>query len=183
MKKASVFLAEGLEECEGLLVVDILRRAGVEVKTVSISSEYLVKGAHNMTIKADCLFNEVDYDKEDMIVLPGGIPGTPNLASHDGLIDLIKTFFDKKKYLAAICAAPEIYAKMGVLKGKRATCHDSREEVLMKNGAIFVAEPVVQDCNIITSRGLGTGIAFGLRLAEVLTDAKTASKIATAIMI
>ena len=119
MKKVSVFLADGFEEIEGLTVVDLLRRAGVAVTTVSITGEYTIHGAHGIDVQADQLFEEMNYDGQDMLVLPGGMPGTLNLSAHDGLKELLNKFYAEKKYLAAICAAPSVFGKYGFLKGGR----------------------------------------------------------------
>ena len=117
-KKVYVFLADGFEEIEGLTVVDLLRRAGVEVTTVSIMEEAMIHGAHGIDVMADCMFEEADFADGDMLVLPGGLPGTAYLGEHEGLAELIRQYDREERYLAAICAAPRIFGRMGLLEGK-----------------------------------------------------------------
>ena len=165
MKKAAVLLADGFEEIEALTAVDLLRRARIYVDTVSISDEYMVAGAHGINVQTEDLFGEVDFEEFDMVVLPGGMPGTANLEAHPGV----------KKVVRAFCEG-----NMGLLKGKRAICYPSFEEKL--SGAVLVKAPVVQDGNIITSRGMGTAIDFGLKLVEVLSDKLKADEVAESII-
>ncbi len=180
MKKVSVFLADGFEEIEGLTVVDLLRRAGVEVTTVSITGKYTIHGAHGIDVQADKLFEEMNYDGQDMFVLPGGMPGTLNLGAHKGLEELLNKFYNEKKYLAAICAAPSVFGKYDFLKGRRATSYPGFEGQL--TGAECVTDAVAVDEFIITSRGLGTAIPFSLSLIEVLIDAEKAEEIGKSII-
>lgn len=170
-----LFLADGCEEVEALTVVDILRRAEIEVETVSIMGRNHVISSHNVEIVADILFEAITDDAE-MLILPGGIPGTPNLAAHAGLDRLIRESADKGIYLAAICAAPTVYGEKGLLKGRKATCYPGMEDGL--TGAEVSYDKVVTDGNFITSRGLGTAIDFGLKLVEILKDKDTADAIA-----
>lgn len=180
MKKVSVFLADGFEEIEGLTVVDLLRRAGVEVTTVSITGDYTIHGAHGIDVQADKLFDEMNYDGQDMLVLPGGMPGTLNLGAHQGLEKLLKKFYEEKKYLAAICAAPSVFGKYGFLKGRKATSYPGFEEQLV--GAECVTDAVAVDDIIITSRGMGTAIPFSLSLIEVLISSDKANEIGKSII-
>ncbi len=180
MKKVSVFLANGFEEIEGLTVVDLLRRAGVEVTTVSITGEKTIHGAHGIDVQADKLFEEMNYDKQDMLVLPGGMPGTLNLGAHEGLEKLMRKFYGDKKYLAAICAAPSVFGKYGFLKGRKATSYPGFEEQL--EGAECVTDAVVVDEFVITSRGMGTAIPFSLALIEQLIGVEKADEIGKSII-
>ena len=180
MKKVSVLLADGFEEIEALTVVDLLRRARVYVDTVSISDDYVVHGAHGINVQTEDLFNEVDFVESDMIVLPGGIPGTPNLDAHEGVRRVVKDFFDDGKYVAAICAAPSVLSHLGILKGKHATCHPSVEAEL--KDAIVTGAPVSVDHNVITSQGVGTAIEFALKLVELLAGEEKAEEIAVGIV-
>lgn len=174
-----VFLADGFEEVEGLTVVDILRRAGAEVRTVSIMGRKNVISSHQVEIMADLLFEELSEDAE-MLVLPGGIPGTPNLKAHAGLDALIRKSVEQGIYLAAICAAPTVYGSKGLLKGRKATCYPGMEGELL--GAEVSYEKVVTDGTFITSRGLGTAIDFGLKLAEILKGKSVADSVAEKIV-
>ena len=180
MRKAAVLLADGFEEIEALTVVDLLRRASVYVDTVSITDEYMVHGAHGINVQTEDLFDEVNFVEFDMIVLPGGMPGTTHLNEHSGVRRVVKDFAESGKYVSAICAAPGILGGLGLLKGKRAACYPSVEEKL--SGAVIMKVPVVQDGNIITSRGMGTAIDFSLKLVEILTDKVKADELAESII-
>lgn len=179
MAKVNIFFATGCEEVEALAVVDLLRRAKIETVMVSVTGSLQVTGSHGITIVTDALFEDID-DSADMIVLPGGIPGTPNLAAHAGLTEMIKRFDAAGKYLAAICAAPTVYGKMGLLEGRMATCYPGMDGDLL--GATALEDGVVIDGRYITSRGLGTAIPFGLALISVLIDMDTAEALAKKIV-
>lgn len=174
-KEICVFLADGFEEIEGLTVVDLLRRAGIEVTTVSITGQLMIHGAHGINVQADKLFEEVKYEEQDMAVLPGGMPGTIHLGEHQGVRDVLEQFYKKEKYIAAICAAPTVFGKLGMLSGRKATCYPGMEEGL--TGAEAVRESVVVSDFVITSRGLGTAIDFSLKLIELLLDKEKAAEI------
>lgn len=180
MKKAYLFLATGFEEVEALTVVDILRRGKVDCKTVSIMGDYDVTSSHMVTVRADLLFDEQDLSDGDMIILPGGIPGTPNLKAHKGLGELILKYKDAGKYLAAVCAAPTVYGEMGLLEGKNATCYPGMQDGLL--GANKLTDKVVQDGQFITSRGMGTCVDFGLKLLSLLENETLADEIAKKIV-
>lgn len=179
MAKVYIFLASGYEEIEGLTVVDLLRRANIEIMMVSITGDIYVTGSHHITSKADALFENVDFADADMLVLPGGIPGTNNLKAHEGLDHLLKQFSEKGKKLSAICAAPSILGTKGLLKGKKATCYPGYEDSL--TGAHVKNAAVVEDGNIITSKGMGTAIDFSLSIIKNLAGEEEAVKIAKAI--
>lgn len=140
MKRVSVFLADGFEEIEGLTVVDILRRAGVQVDTVSVTGDRMIHGSHQIDVQADFLFEEMDFTQTDMLVLPGGMPGTKHLMEHRGLRSLLQAYDEQGQYIAAICAAPGIFGKLGFLKGRKACCYPSFEEKL--EGAEVVQDAV-----------------------------------------
>ncbi len=176
MSLVYAFLAEGFEEIEALTVVDILRRADIDIKTVSISDKYEVTGAHKIEVKADILFEEADFERADVLFLPGGIPGTPNLEAHEGLRKKIIEFHHKGKRLTAICAAPSIYGGLGILDGKKATCYPGYEEKL--TGAACDGAKVVTDGNITTAKGMGVAIEFGLELVALLEGKEKADEIA-----
>ncbi len=180
MKKAAVLLADGFEEIEGLTVVDILRRASIYVDTISVTEDYMIHGAHGINVQTEDLFGEVDFAEFDMVVLPGGMPGTANLDRHAGAKRVVKEFAENGKYVAAICAAPSILGGLGLLKGKRAACYPSVEDKL--SGAVIMKTPVVLDGNIITSRGMGTALDFALTLVEVLAGKSKASEIAASVI-
>lgn len=168
MSLVYVFLAEGFEEVEALAVVDVLRRADIDTKMVSISDKYEVTSSHNVIIKADLLINEADFGKADMLFLPGGIPGTPNLASNETLIKNILEFNEQGKRLAAICAAPSIFGELGILEGRTASCFPGYEDKL--KGACYKREKFITDGNITTGRGMGSAIELGLELVRLLVS-------------
>lgn len=176
-----VHLADGFEEIEALAVVDILRRAEIPVQSVSMTDALLVRGAHDIHIKADLTFEEADYDQCEMIVLPGGMPGTKNLAAHEGLSAKIKAFAEQDKWLAAICAAPSVLGGLSLLKGRRATSFPGFEDQMI--GVDYTEDRVVCDGNFLTSRGPGTAIEFGLAIAALLKDEETAKKLRKAMIV
>ena len=179
-KQVCVFLADGFEEIEGLTVVDLLRRAGIAVTTVSISESYTVHGAHGIDVQADKLFDEVTYDDKDMAVLPGGMPGTLNLGAHSGVKAVLEQFYDKKRWIAAICAAPSVLGKYGMLQGRKATSYPGFEEAL--NCAEYVCDAVAVDEFIVTSRGMGTAIDFAIEIVRYFMDDDTVEKIKKALV-
>ncbi|MBR0597504.1 DJ-1 family glyoxalase III [Sinanaerobacter chloroacetimidivorans] len=174
-------LANGFEEIEALTVVDVLRRAGIDVKTVSVSDDRQITGAHEISVLADILYENANYSNCEMIVLPGGMPGTKNLAAHAGLEARIKEFAEDGKWIAAICAAPMILGNLSLLKGKKATIFSGMEEHLI--GAEFSKERVVVDGNFVTSRGAGTAMDFSLKLVELLKDEHTAATLRKAMLV
>jgi 4-methyl-5(b-hydroxyethyl)-thiazole monophosphate biosynthesis len=163
-KKIYLFLAEGFEEVEALAVVDILRRSGLGCTTASIMETKEVAGSHQIIVHADCLLDEVDFSSADMLILPGGMPGTTNLGTCKPLTEQLKVFHEKGKMLGAICAAPGVLGQNGILKGKKAACYPGCEKNL--TGADVVCTEVAVDGNVITSRGMGTAIPFGLAIVE-----------------
>ena len=175
MAQALIFLAPGYEEVEMLTVVDLLRRADIEIDMVSITDSLEVTSTHNITIKADTLLKDADFDAASMIILPGGIPGTPNLLACKPLSDKIEEFADRKKWLSAICAAPTIYDKLGLYEGAKATCYPDFADKL--TDAVYVKQPVVVDGIFTTSRGAGTTIEFAAAIIERFTDKETADSI------
>ena len=180
MKKVSVLLAEGFEEIEALSVVDLLRRARIYVDTVSISDEYMVRGSHGIAVQTEDLFEEVNFADFDMVVLPGGLPGTTNLVNHSGVRRVVTDFAENGKYVAAICAAPTVLSELGLLKGKRVTCYPDMERKI--TGAVLTGAPVMEDGNIITGQGVGAAVDFALKLIAVLAGSEKAGEIADAIV-
>lgn len=180
MKKVSIFLAPGFEEVEALTPIDLLRRAGAQVTIVSIGEEKAVTGSHQITVTADKLFEEMDFSDQDMLILPGGQPGTNNLKACKKLRDLLENANNQEKLLAAICAAPTVFGDMGLLKGKKATCYPGCEDGLIE--AEYMTDRVVTDGNITTSRGVGTAIPFALSLIEQLFGKEKSEEIRTSIV-
>ncbi len=165
-KKVAVFLADGCEEIEALSVTDLLCRAGIPHTTVSINETEDVTSSHGIHIKADTTIHNLKFEEYDMLVLPGGLPGTTNLASCKVLTDQVLAFAAEGKQLAAICAAPSVFANLGLLKGVKACCNPGFESVLIEKGADLTQDPVTVCGNFITSRAMGTAIPFGLAIVE-----------------
>lgn len=170
-----VFLAQGFEEIEAISCIDILRRAQIEVKTVSIEATKSVYGAHQIPLVADLMFDEIPLDAQALI-LPGGMPGTLHLKAHQGLCTLLLSFAHQEdKTLAAICAAPSILGELGILKHKKATCYPGFENSLLE--AKVSRRSVVRDGNIITANGPGHAMDFALKLVEHLAGKDKADEI------
>ena len=180
MSKVLIFMAEGHEEIEALTVVDILRRADIEIEMVSITGNKKVPGSHGIVTYCDKLIETVNFDSADMLVLPGGMPGTLNLELCEPLMDQIHGFNTSKKRLAAICAAPTVFGKAGLLQGKKATCYPGMEGDLL--GANVSTDSVCHDGHIITSRGMGTAIPFALEIVKTFKGDDVANKLAQAIV-
>jgi len=173
MSKAVLFFADGTEECEALLVADLLRRAKVEVIIASAMGRRALVSSHGIHLNADALADV------DMVILPGGIPGTPNLAENKTVTDTCVSFAKAGKKVAAICAAPSVLASLGLLEGRNATAHAGFQDKLA--GAIVHDEEVVVDGNITTSYGLGGAIPFALELVRQLAGPAEADRIQKAI--
>ncbi len=180
MSKIAIFFATGFEEIEALTVVDILRRAGETVEMVSVTGEKKVTSSHNVTVEMDLLFSEVDFDAPDVLVLPGGMPGTKNLEAFAPLMEQVDAFVKAGKIVTAICAAPSILGHRGHLKGKKACSFPSFEDHL--EGADVKREPAVIDGNIITGRGMGAAIPFGLAILEKLQGKDAVAEMAEKIV-
>lgn len=181
MKKAIVLLAKGFEEVEALTVVDVLRRGGVHCITCSIDGDEEVLGSHSIHVKANNLLEKVNVDKYDVLVIPGGMPGAANLRDCEKVIELVKKFNNDKKIIAAICAGPIVLGKAGVLNDKKVTCYPGFEGELEE--ATHCEEIVVQDGNIITSRGPATAMYFSFKILENLADTETVEKLKEAMQV
>lgn len=180
MKKIAVFLAEGFEEIEALTVVDLCRRAGLETDMVSVGADRMVCGSHGICVRADKLFEELEPGAADMLVLPGGMPGTVNLERHEGLMKLVRSYYEEKRPIGAICAAPTILGRQGMLQGKEACCYPGMESEL--TGAVVRMEPVVTAEHVITSRGMGCALDFALAIVKYLKGGQAADQLAEAVV-
>ena len=165
--KVCIFLADGFEEVEALAPLDLLRRAGFDVTSVSIKDS-VVTGAHGIRVIADKTASEVSYDSFDAVILPGGMPGAKNLDSSDFVDKTVRSVHDKGGKLAAICAAPMVLGHKGILQGKKATCFPGFEDDLI--GAEVLPLPVVTDGNITTANGMESAILFGKELVLRFSD-------------
>lgn len=168
------FLANGFEECEALVPIDILRRAGFEVLTVGVGGKTVV-GSHNIPIICDIETKDVAFESIEAIILPGGMPGTLNLENDQAVQKTVDYAYDNNILIGAICAAPSILGHKNILNGKNATCFDGFEKDLF--GAIVQNTAVVKDGNIITAKGAGVAFQFGFELVACLTDEKTAENL------
>ena len=176
----AVFFANGYEEIEALTVVDLTRRAGIETWMVSITDEKTVTGSHGITVSMDKTLSEVNFEEVDMIVLPGGMPGTLNLEACKPLMEKVKEFDANGKYISAICAAPTVFGHLGLLKGKKACCYPSMEDGLV--GAEVTFETTAVADHILTSRGMGTAIDFGLQIIARFQGQDAADEMAAKIV-
>ena len=180
LMKVTAFLTNGFETVEALAVIDILRRAKVDVETVSITGNLEVKSAQNIIVHADKLFSEVDLEQSDVLFLPGG-PGHKSYMECPELLDAIKSHNAKGKRIAAICAAPSILGRVGILSGRKAMCFPGFEEYLQGARIVDAPERVVTDGNITTSRGMGTSVDLGLELVKLLCGQDVADSLGKSI--
>lgn len=180
MKRAAVFFGTGYEEIEALTVVDLLRRAGIEVSCISIDDRESVTGSHQICVRMDAGISRVDLDSFDILVCPGGMPGTKNLEACGALTQQLRRYHESGKLIAAICAAPSIFGHLGLLEGKTACIYPGMEAEL--KGAEVSYDKVVRAGNIITSRGMGTAIAFGLEIVAALLDRETADALGRSVV-
>ncbi|MCI7131196.1 MAG: DJ-1/PfpI family protein [Lachnospiraceae bacterium] len=179
-KRVGMLVANGYEEIEMLTVVDLLRRAGMVCDIISVTGERKVISSHRVTVEADLQFEEVDFNSYDALVIPGGMPGTINLGEHEGVCEQLKKAHADGKLIAAICAAPTVFGKLGLLEDKKAICYPGMEDQL--TGAVVTCEPAVRDGNIITSRGMGTAIDFGLAILAYYEGEEAAASLAETIV-
>lgn len=167
-------MADGFEEAEAVNVIDIVRRAGYEIDLVSISNKKEVKSARNITVFADKLLRECDPDSYDAVFLPGGA-GVEKLKNNDKVIEIVKAYDKEKKIIIAICAAPLVLEKAGIINGKKVTSYPSVKDEL--SNVIYLTDKVVIDGNIITSRGFGTSIDLGLKIVEIVSGKSLSDKL------
>ncbi len=168
------FLAKGFEEVEAIATIDVIKRAEIDICTVGIGSK-IVCGAHNIPVFCDLDESEVDVTDVDAIILPGGMPGTLNLEKNETVNKFIDYAVNNNKLIAAICAAPSILGHKGLLNGKEATAFPGFEEEL--DGAVISDKYVVADGNIITARGMGSAIDFGLKIVEYFQGESSALRL------
>ena len=180
MAKVYAFLADGLEEVECLAVCDVLKRAGAEVEMVSVNDGREVVSSHRVRIICDSSMGEKEgFEDGDVLFLPGGMPGTVNLMNCTELKKALKSQYEKKKRIAAICAAPSVLGMMGFLEGRKATCYPGFEDKL--KGAVYTKTGVVTDGNITTARGLGYALDLGLELVRLLYSEERAAEVKASI--
>ena len=180
MAKVYEFLATGFEDIEALIPLDIMRRAGVDFKTVSITGDLYVESAHGVSIKADMLIEDADMSDADLIMLPGGLPGATNLNAHNDVKKAIIEQNARGKMIGAICAAPMVLGGIGLLQGRRATCYPGFEKYL--EGAEYTHELCTVDGNITTGEGPAAALPYAYTLLAALTDRQTADQVAEGMM-
>jgi 4-methyl-5(b-hydroxyethyl)-thiazole monophosphate biosynthesis len=181
MKTIFVFLADGFEEIEAITPIDVLRRAGLNVQTISVMEEQIVAGAHGIPVVADKMFADIHLEDAEMLFLPGGLPGATNLDAHQGLSDMIMEFASEGKALAAICAAPLVFGNRGLLQGKKATCYPGFESYL--TGAEYTAALVEIDGNFITAKGPGAAMDFAFAIVEKYCGIEKVNELKSGMMI
>lgn len=183
MYQSYIFLAQGFEETEALTVVDVLRRASVEIATVSVTRDKAVTGAHGITVLADKTFGEADLANAQWLICPGGMPGSTNLHEFAPLDEALKAHNSRGGFIAAICAAPAVVlAPAGVLKGKKATCYPGFEDALAEGGATATFDRVVCCDNVITANGPATAMDFALAIVESTCGKEVASNVAAGLL-
>ena len=189
MKGVYIFLADGFEDMEALGTLDVLRRGGIPVRTVSVTGGLAVESSRGVTMFADELLEDLSdvsdtTGPEDVMVFPGGMPGSKTLASHRGLISLMRDHYEAGGTVAAICAAPGlVLSQLYGLKGLRFTCFDGFEEALVSKGAVYVREGTVTDGRVITGQGAGHAIAFGLAILGYLKGPEAVAKVRAGLML
>lgn len=190
MKGVFIFLAEGFEEIEALATVDILRRGGVDLKTVSLTHDRIVRGAHGIPVVADWDRDEFDgcmilgSEPDDAMIFPGGMPGTRNLANDEYLMAQMIRHYEEGGLVAAICAAPGlVVSQLPTLEGKKFTCYDGFDEAPAAKGGEYTGEPAEWDGNLITGRGPGCAVEFALTVLEALKGEEIAEEVREGLLI
>ena len=183
-RSACVLVVDGFEEIEAVTVVDVLRRAGVSVSVLGVDHRTVI-GSHGLTIKVDAsLADVIDLGTTfDLVVLPGGMPGASSLRDSERVKGFVLSQRERHANVAAICAGPIALAAFGVLRGKRATCFPGHEGALENGGAVVATDDVVEDGDVVTSRGVGTALAFALTLVRRLVDETTANSLADKMLV
>ena len=189
MKGVHIFLANGFEDMEALATRDVLLRGGIPVLTVSIDDVYMVESSHGQQVLADTNWDELEVmepgtDASDVMIFPGGMPGSKNLAQHAELMEILQDHWERGGVVAAICAAPGlVVSQLPGLEGKRFTCFDGFEDSLIAKGAIFTPESTVTDGNLITGRGAGHAVNFGLAILRHLKGDEAVEKVKKGLML
>ena len=174
-----MILGTGFEPMEAIAPCDILRRGGVEVQLVGIGGT-LIEAGHGVRVQADCRVEDLKLASTDMVILPGGLGGVHSILACDTAMNFIRLAYEDGKYIAAICAAPTVLAKAGLLEGKKAVCYPGMEEQL--TGANVSFDPVAVDGTVITSRGVGTAIPFALSIVQYFEGQERAKALASSVV-
>jgi 4-methyl-5(b-hydroxyethyl)-thiazole monophosphate biosynthesis len=183
MKKCFLFLAEGFEDIEAVAVVDVLRRGGVEVKTVSITDEKQVKSAHDIVVMADQIFEEVKWEEAACLICPGGLPGARYLSEFEPLLQRLQQQYDAGRYIAAICASPAmVFSKLNLKAPFQMTCYPGFEDILPTSFRVS-ERGVVVDGKTITAKGPAYAVPFGLMILEQLVSPEVAHEVAAGMLL
>lgn len=180
-QRVCVLLAPGYEEVEALTPVDYLRRAGVTVDIISTTDEIAVPSAHQVLVQADSFLEDIKPEDYAMVVVPGGLPGVPNLIANENVLAFVKAMADQDKWVTSLCAGPSVLDHAGVLVGKCTTCFPGWQDKLENIGS-FSEDTVVKDGKVITSRGAGAAGYFALALVEALCGAEATEKVKAAVV-
>lgn len=191
MKGVYIFLADGFEDVEALATADVLRRGGVQVELISITEDPFVVSSHKVAVGVDNTIDSflpyvdlLDTSETDVMIFPGGMPGTKNLAANGNLMAMMQQHYDDGGTVAAICAAPGlVLGQLHGIEGKRMTCFDGFENILEERGAKFIPKPAITDGRIITGRSAGHAIAFGLEILKKVKGEKAAAEVRHALML
>ena len=189
MKGIHIFLSDGFEDMEALATRDVLLRGGIPAVTVSISDDYLVESSHGLQVSADTSWRDLEVmepgtDASDVMIFPGGMPGSRNLAEHKELMEILEDHWSRGGTVAAICAAPGlVVSRLPGLSGRKFTCFDGFEDALIKAGAVYTPEGTVTDGNLITGRGAGWAVEFGLAILSYLKGPEAAAKVKAGLML
>jgi len=173
-----ILLAEGFEEMEALAPIDLLRRVDVDVATVSLTDDFIVQGGHNIRVKADITFEQVEFEALEMLVIPGGLGGVNTIAETPVAMELIQKVWNAEKKLAAICAAPRLLAELGIISGMSVVCHPSvNNEIMNAGGRVLFNKQATRDQNLITGKAAGSSIEFALELVAAMRNRETSDKL------
>ena len=184
MKGVYIFLADGFEDMEAIATRDVLLRGGVDVQTVSISDEPFVTSSHGLTVSVDLTRDDFDDDAPAVMIFPGGMPGSKNLAADKSLMALMRRCYAGGGIVAAICAAPGLVAsQLEDVAGKRFTCFEGFQDAMIAKGAVYTPESAVVDGRLITGRGAGHAVNFGLAILETLKGKETADRVRAGLML
>jgi len=173
-----ILLAEGFEEMEALAPIDLLRRVDIDVALVSLTEDLIVKGGHNISVKADITLEQIDFEALEMLVIPGGLGGVNTIADTPAAMELIQKVWNAEKKLAAICAAPKLLAQLDLINGISVVCHPSvNNEVMNAGGRVLFNKQATRDRNLITGKAAGSSIEFALELVAAMRNRETSDKL------
>ena len=183
-KQSYIFLAPGVEEIEAMATIDALRRADIPVVAVAVDTVLEIKGATGQTIVADSLIADIDVSDADWLIVPGGVPGAPNLHASKAVNDMLLRHYEKGGRIASICAGPAVVlAPLGILKGKKATCYPGLGDAINSNGGEYVRQTVVTESNLITSEGPGTTLPFAIEIIRATKGDNAAEAVASGMLV